>query len=555
MREPGGNRALKLSSGLITAIFVTLSLGSPLSSLGATYYISFSGGRNTNDGLTPATAWKSLDQIFVKSVSGSAFKPGDRVLLKRGDIWDGQVRLHAYGSETNPIVLSSYGSGPRPVIIGDNPGLVWSAVPDHPGLYRSSVGEGAGLNRGYQGKEPLKAVRVPRIDPNRTTDIDTVASQLAPGTFSVTGNTVWFRPFAGLGLNGVRLFRSSLVDISGVGLIIEDLDLRRAGSGIYLSFANHVTVRNNNVEDMLGLGVLLSTGTTQSAVEHNTVSRTGNDSLYVLHGESNTLRFNIISQVRPDVMGFTIKADQCGIGLQESKLTLVEHNEGHFIRTAVDYYLDEGSIIRYNYFDNIGGALNPHGTDLWVYGNIFNLKWQNGSGKAAINAVNTGAKPIRVFNNVFFRCPRYGLRASSSQGPIILKSNIVHSSYPNPILIRIEGNVTSDYECMYANGVAGFQIESKVFRSFKDYRTSSLQDLHSLVAPPEFVAEEGINASDFRLRDTSGCVGLGAGVESESLLPRGQDPLDFAGDKLPSESRPSAGAFWNPVPARNRIDK
>ncbi|GMA23999.1 hypothetical protein GCM10025864_17580 [Luteimicrobium album] len=71
-----------------------------------TYYVSSSEGDDDNDGLSAATAWKS-----VAKVNASTFAAGDHVLLKAGDSWEG-VTLHPQGSGTvgRPITLGRYGS-------------------------------------------------------------------------------------------------------------------------------------------------------------------------------------------------------------------------------------------------------------------------------------------------------------------------------------------------------------------------------------------------------------------------------------------------------------
>ena len=59
---------------------------------GRTYYVSASGDDGAS-GLTEATAWKSLDKI-----NSSTFSPGDRILLRGGDTWHGQLRLNGSGN-------------------------------------------------------------------------------------------------------------------------------------------------------------------------------------------------------------------------------------------------------------------------------------------------------------------------------------------------------------------------------------------------------------------------------------------------------------------------
>jgi hypothetical protein len=77
------------------------------------YYVSSSGGNDSADGRTQGTAWKS----FAK-VNASKFAPGDRILLKAGDMWTGTT-LHPLGSGAPgaPITLGKYGDAAlRPII-------------------------------------------------------------------------------------------------------------------------------------------------------------------------------------------------------------------------------------------------------------------------------------------------------------------------------------------------------------------------------------------------------------------------------------------------------
>ena len=46
------------------------------------YFVDASNGRDRNSGLSPAEAWQS-----VRQVNSTAFKPGDVVRFKAGEIW------------------------------------------------------------------------------------------------------------------------------------------------------------------------------------------------------------------------------------------------------------------------------------------------------------------------------------------------------------------------------------------------------------------------------------------------------------------------------------
>ncbi len=100
-------------------IFVTLIFISYLSHANATnYYFSTSTG---DDSRTPAqaknsaTPWKTLAKLnsFFSRLDG-----GDSILLKRGEIFYGNINISKSGLPQLPIVISAYGEGKLPSING-----------------------------------------------------------------------------------------------------------------------------------------------------------------------------------------------------------------------------------------------------------------------------------------------------------------------------------------------------------------------------------------------------------------------------------------------------
>jgi len=78
------------------------------------YYVSSSTGNNSNNGLTPATAWKTLSKLYSANLL-----PGDNIHLKRGDIWYNQtLQIKNSGTAGNPITYKDYGVGNLPEISG-----------------------------------------------------------------------------------------------------------------------------------------------------------------------------------------------------------------------------------------------------------------------------------------------------------------------------------------------------------------------------------------------------------------------------------------------------
>ncbi|MDR2021381.1 MAG: right-handed parallel beta-helix repeat-containing protein, partial [Treponema sp.] len=92
------------------------------------FYVSFSTGNDENAG-TEGAPWKT-----IAKVNSRTYQAGDAILFKRGDTWtwsDGEPSLAPPGSgaEGNPIRISSYGTGAKPVFEGK--GLVDNVIHLH----------------------------------------------------------------------------------------------------------------------------------------------------------------------------------------------------------------------------------------------------------------------------------------------------------------------------------------------------------------------------------------------------------------------------------------
>ncbi len=88
-----------------------------------TYYISAAG--DNTDGLTPATAWQTIDKL---NTSFGVILPGDSILFNCGEIFYGSIIMGSSGTASAPIVISSYGSGAKPVISGFTSLAGWTSV-------------------------------------------------------------------------------------------------------------------------------------------------------------------------------------------------------------------------------------------------------------------------------------------------------------------------------------------------------------------------------------------------------------------------------------------
>lgn len=94
---------------------------------GTKYYVSANGDDN-NDGLSPETAWCTLDKV-----SSANLKVGDGVYFKRGDLWRGNITCQ------NGVTYTAYGEGRKPRIYASydatNPDLWTKTEQDNVWVY------------------------------------------------------------------------------------------------------------------------------------------------------------------------------------------------------------------------------------------------------------------------------------------------------------------------------------------------------------------------------------------------------------------------------------
>ena len=100
---------------LLSTLIVLLSMVS----FSATYYVSNT-GNDSNSGLTTALPWKTIAKVNAQS-----FSPGDQFLFRRGDTWRETLTVKNSGTSSSPILISSYGTGNKPQILGSSQVTSW----------------------------------------------------------------------------------------------------------------------------------------------------------------------------------------------------------------------------------------------------------------------------------------------------------------------------------------------------------------------------------------------------------------------------------------------
>jgi len=81
---------------------------------GETYYLDATHGDDNRNGLSPENAWQTIAAI---NRGWSIIQAGDSILFKRGEKFIGiRLDIRRGGTSENPLKISVYGNGPKPVI-------------------------------------------------------------------------------------------------------------------------------------------------------------------------------------------------------------------------------------------------------------------------------------------------------------------------------------------------------------------------------------------------------------------------------------------------------
>src|SRR5438552_1627523 len=119
----------------VRTLFTILTVILCISANATNYYFSTSDGddsRSSSEAQNPSTPWKSLAKL------NSFFpylQPGDHIYFKSGETFYGSLTTTKSGTNSSPIVLSSYGDGIKPGITGFTTASGWDYVSD--GIYVS----------------------------------------------------------------------------------------------------------------------------------------------------------------------------------------------------------------------------------------------------------------------------------------------------------------------------------------------------------------------------------------------------------------------------------
>jgi hypothetical protein len=507
-----------------------------------TYYVS-SSGSDGNAGTSTNAPWQHLSKV---SGFGS---PGDSILLKAGDSFDGPVTVHN-GAPNSPITFGRYAVGANPIIYGDHPNATWSAVAGHPRVYSTTIP--GSVEHVYD----INGVKYNLILRGTNTLDAWLASFVPTNWGGIDQPTIYVMTPDSNSPPRMHLFEWATV-LMGAYDVVENIDVRSGGMAVLVG--SHCIVRNIAVQDMISDGIFVGSSVS-SEIASNTVTRTGEDSIYMAFGGNHWVHDNTLSYVGGDYTGCTIlgcplpRAEQCGIGLQQGTNNLIEHNSiSYTFGSFVDWYYEVCTTCRYNYgFHCYGGACFPMGSGIKLNNNIFIPVVSGGIAAYHITDAHSPAADaggLLIYNNVIYNFVGDGLFTTSVGGQstgVKFRNNIVVAlAVTNSVnWFEFVGSVAdSDYNVYYTAGPARNWVWNGKSYSTLAALQASGPEPRGLYVNPQFVSASPSVAADFQLKSTSPCVNAGQDLKGASLLAPSQSYLDYLSTSIPQGAGADIGAY------------
>jgi hypothetical protein len=106
--------SVMILTGLLVVLMTVFAAPSNAQAVGTIYYVNCATGNDSNNGLSPSTAWRTTTRA-----NQQAYTAGDQILFARGAVCSGAAfEPVGNGAVGNPVIVADYGTGNLPVIDG-----------------------------------------------------------------------------------------------------------------------------------------------------------------------------------------------------------------------------------------------------------------------------------------------------------------------------------------------------------------------------------------------------------------------------------------------------
>ncbi len=494
------------------------------------FYISSTDGNDSNNGLSPDSAWKSLNKV-----NSTSFCSGDKILFKSGSQFTGRLHLKNSGSLGAPIVIDMYGDGSKPRI--DAEGLFDEALL----LENVEYWEVNNLeltNTGIERDYDRVGVRI------RIEDFGTAHHIYLRNLYvhDVNGSNVKRKGKSGSGgiswWNGGEKIRSRFD-----GLLIENCRIERTdrdgikGWSTYSQRSKwypslNVVIRKNTLEDIGGDGIV-PIGCDGCIVEYNTLRKGGQRfpiseaaaGIWPWSCDNTVIQYNEVSEFAGsrDAQGFDSDYN-CRNSLFQYNYS--HDNEGGFMLictpTGWGGIGNKGTVIRYNISQNDG--FHKVGREREIAPSTFYITGPCQNTYIYNNVIYIGKnQDIEIIR--FFNWERW-------DGKIKGKWPVDTIFYNNIFYVEGKARITlgESVNNVFKNNVFYGNISNIPNDPTNLFQTGPL-----LINPGS--GSDGLNSlKGYKLREDSPCIDSGIEIENNG-------GLDFWGNKVLKGESPSIGAY------------
>jgi len=493
----------------VTVVVVSIGLaGGFVPTAGATdYHFSESIGNDAWSGLLPdpngtMTDGPKQSLTAASTLLDTVVGPGDRVLLRRGDTWSGDISLDvsaAAGTPTDAIIVGAYGTGAKPTIDRTAEGAVITV--------RGTYTEPAARYLRFEnlrltttaapGSRPIGVLILESyrpIDPHHITFADCEIDHLKHGL-------TWYE-------HGHVLERCHVHDNYGIspetghtqGIYVQGSDM---------TIRDNLFVNNGKPDSWFDHNLYISHGSGY-VVERNTI-RSSLDGIKLRRADDTIVRDNVIYDM--NLGAISVGGDDSG----PVDNVIIERNLVYDTVDAITVKSQSGTqlqpstniVIRNNIFHSNRGTA-PIGGDYAGYVNVLdpvedvavcNNLIANISDPNERNLYIYAASPVdlRIQNNILMRTdttrPMVEFPDASTMAGTDLDNNLYHS--PAGDILRVEGTnyptlaaFRIDYPFQEGAGVEG---DPQLADPFTDFRLTAA----SLLAIDAGAAQAGIVDDDY----------------------------------------------------------
>jgi hypothetical protein len=500
---------------------------SSVATINTSYYLDCLNGNDANDGLSPATAWKTMAKV-----NGTVFGPGDSILLKRGQICSGMLAPQGSGTASAPITIGSYGTGALPVIsAGTNQAAIKLFNQEYWKIenVETTGGSPYGIYIAGNNDTVLDYFRITNVVVHDVTgtlvDKENGLIIITPESAGTTFNDVV--------IDGATAYNTT----QWAGIMVGGDDYGRLQTS---PRSTNITIRNSTVHTVNGDGIVLYQ-VNNGLMEHNVTYDTGNqpnttigtpNGLWQWMCGNCTVQYNEVYTA--DSAGIDGGAYDIDYGSSNNTVqyNYAHDNMGYCISVFAAESTTSNSIVRYNVCSN-----NARDASAASQGDIYVFVWSGGK-----------IDGLQIYNNTIYWNPAANQYAIYTNGavyigtqPRFIRNNIIYSTVPRMAWYSKADVLTVNNNLYWYTGAGSpeWKTFAQTYTSFSAFQSGTGHDANGLYANPLLndptYHANGMPTSSFTLQAGSPAVNAGANVG-------GMGSRDFFGNAIPQGGAYDIGA-------------